>query len=97
MIKLFLQYLQVKQGLRLRRFRSEINVHEDKNGKNGCTGVSLSLEPRSVCEDDVSELLNGEPLSHAVSQPSLIMSKPKRPTGKMKQTFSPKLITVKIL
>ena len=77
--------MQVKQGLRLRRFRSEINVHEDKNGRNGGTGVTLSLEPRSVCEDDAADLLNGEPLSHAVSQPSLTMSKPKRPTGKMKQ------------
>lgn len=72
---------QVKQGLRLRRFRSEINVHDDKNVKNGCPGVTLSLQPRSVEESDVSDLLHGDVLSHAVSQPSL-SSKPKRPTGK---------------
>lgn len=81
MLKCFNLPLQVKQGLRLRRFRSEINFHDEKIAKNGATGMTLSLQPRSVEEADVSEMLHGEPLSHAVSQPSLFMSKPKRPTG----------------
>lgn len=80
---------KVKQGLRLRRFRSEINVHEEKNGKNGRTGVALSLQPRTVDESDASDIMSGEILSHAVSQPSLIISKPKRPTD-LKGLASPR-------
>ncbi|KAK3921677.1 Double C2-like domain-containing protein alpha [Frankliniella fusca] len=80
---------KVKQGLRLRRFKSEINVHEEKNGKNGCTGVALSLQPRTVDESDTSDVMSGEILSHAVSQPSLFISKPKRPTD-LKGLASPR-------
>lgn len=80
---------KVKQGLRLRRFRSEINFLEDKNGKNGASGISLSLQPRSEEEADASDLMHGEPLSHAVSQPSLLMPKPKRPTD-LKGLASPR-------
>lgn len=80
----------MKAGLRLRRFRSEINFHDEQSGRNGATGITVSLQPRSAEEADASDLLSGEPLSHTVSQPSLFTSKPKRPTG----TENYKIITL---
>ncbi|XP_015584742.1 uncharacterized protein LOC107262744 isoform X2 [Cephus cinctus] len=60
---------KVKRGLKLRRFRSEVNI-EDKSDTN--KGVSLSLEPRGGGEADATELLQGAGLSHAVSQPDML-------------------------
>lgn len=60
---------KVKRGLKLRRFRSEVNI-EDK-GEAG-KGVALSLEPRGGGEADATELLQGAGLSHAVSQPDML-------------------------
>ncbi|XP_012280537.1 tricalbin-1 [Orussus abietinus] len=59
---------KVKRGLKLRRFRSEVNI-EDKSESS--KGVTLSLEPRGGGEADATELLQGA-LSHAVSQPDML-------------------------
>ncbi|XP_076387531.1 uncharacterized protein LOC100880539 isoform X3 [Megachile rotundata] len=59
---------KVKRGLKLRRFRSEVNI-EDKNESKG---ISLSLEPRGGGEADATELLQGSGLAHAVSQPDML-------------------------
>lgn len=58
----------MKRGLKLRRFRSEVNI-EDKCDTT--KGVTLSLEPRGGGEADATELLQGA-LSHAVSQPDML-------------------------
>ncbi|XP_046627251.1 tricalbin-1-like isoform X1 [Neodiprion virginianus] len=60
---------KVKRGLKLRRFRSEVNI-EDKG--DTAKGVALSLEPRGGGEADATELLQGAGLSHAVSQPDML-------------------------
>ncbi|KAK2576841.1 hypothetical protein KPH14_005474 [Odynerus spinipes] len=59
---------KVKRGLKLRRFRSEVNI-EDKNESKG---ITLSLEPRGGGEADATELLQGAGLAHAVSQPDML-------------------------
>ncbi|XP_043477779.1 uncharacterized protein LOC122508474 isoform X2 [Leptopilina heterotoma] len=59
---------KMKRGLKLRRFRSEVNI-EDKCDTT--KGVTLSLEPRGGGEADATELLQGA-LSHAVSQPDML-------------------------
>ncbi|XP_060817891.1 uncharacterized protein LOC132908177 isoform X1 [Bombus pascuorum] len=59
---------KVKRGLKLRRFRSEVNI-EDKNESKG---VTLSLEPRGGGEADATELLQGSGLAHAISQPDML-------------------------
>ncbi|XP_066593483.1 uncharacterized protein [Prorops nasuta] len=56
------------RGLKLRRFRSEVNIEE----KNDAKDVSLSLEPRGGGEADATELLQGAGLAHAVSQPDML-------------------------
>ncbi|KAG9434935.1 tricalbin-1 isoform X2 [Apis mellifera carnica] len=58
----------VKRGLKLRRFRSEVNIEE----KNESKGITLSLEPRGGGEADATELLQGSGLAHAVSQPDML-------------------------
>lgn len=59
----------MKRGLKLRRFRSEVNI-EDKN--ESAKGITLSLEPRGGGEADATELLQGSGLAHAVSQPDML-------------------------
>ncbi|XP_043786449.1 tricalbin-1-like isoform X2 [Apis laboriosa] len=59
---------KVKRGLKLRRFRSEVNIEE----KNESKGITLSLEPRGGGEADATELLQGSGLAHAVSQPDML-------------------------
>nr|XP_034188727.1 tricalbin-1-like isoform X2 [Osmia lignaria] len=59
---------KMKRGLKLRRFRSEVNI-EDKNESKG---ITLSLEPRGGGEADATELLQGSGLAHAVSQPDML-------------------------
>lgn len=59
---------KVKRGLKLRRFRSEVNIEE----KNDTKGITLSLEPRGGGEADATELLQGSGLAHAVSQPDML-------------------------
>jgi len=83
---------QMKRGLKLRRFKSEVSVHEEKSGvTNGkpSTTTTLSIEPSGGGESDATELLQMEGLSHAVSQPNILHIKQpsprlkhKRPTGK---------------
>ncbi|XP_043263343.1 tricalbin-3-like isoform X4 [Colletes gigas] len=58
---------KVKRGLKLRRFRSEVNIEEKNEGK----GITLSLEPRGGGEADATELLQESGLAHAVSQPDM--------------------------
>ncbi|XP_033211411.1 uncharacterized protein LOC117169247 isoform X2 [Belonocnema kinseyi] len=58
---------KMKRGLKLRRFRSEVNIEDKCDSK----GVTLSLEPRGGGEADATELLQGA-LSHAVSQPDML-------------------------
>ncbi|XP_053973613.1 uncharacterized protein LOC128873790 isoform X2 [Hylaeus volcanicus] len=59
---------KVKRGLKLRRFRSEVNIEEKNEGK----GITLSLEPRGGGEADATELLQESGLAHAVSQPDML-------------------------
>ncbi|XP_017880570.1 uncharacterized protein LOC108625242 isoform X2 [Ceratina calcarata] len=59
---------KVKRGLKLRRFRSEVNIED----KNEAKGITLSLEPRGGGEADATELLQGSGLAHAVSQPDML-------------------------
>ncbi|XP_076376389.1 uncharacterized protein LOC117225022 isoform X1 [Megalopta genalis] len=59
---------KVKRGLKLRRFRSEVNIEE----KNEAKGITLSLEPRGGGEADATELLQESGLAHAVSQPDML-------------------------
>ncbi|XP_076303310.1 uncharacterized protein LOC143221730 isoform X2 [Lasioglossum baleicum] len=59
---------KVKRGLKLRRFRSEVNIEE----KNDAKGITLSLEPRGGGEADATELLQESGLAHAVSQPDML-------------------------
>jgi hypothetical protein len=81
----------MKRGLKLRRFKSEVSVREEKSGvtsgKPGTT-TTLSIEPSGGGESDATELLQMEGLSHAVSQPNILNIKQpsprlkhKRPTG----------------
>ncbi|XP_058799438.1 uncharacterized protein LOC131668950 isoform X2 [Phymastichus coffea] len=59
---------KMKRGLRLRRFRSEVNIEEKESNK----GVTLSLEPRGS-ELDATEIMQSSAvLSHAVSQPDML-------------------------
>ncbi|XP_015190898.1 PREDICTED: extended synaptotagmin-2-B isoform X4 [Polistes dominula] len=60
---------KVKRGLKLRRFRSEVNIEDNKNESKG---ITLSLEPRGGGEADATELLQGAGLAHAVSQPDML-------------------------
>jgi hypothetical protein len=81
----------MKRGLKLRRFKSEVSVREEKSGiTNGkpSTTTTLSIEPSGGGESDATELLQMEGLSHAVSQPNILHIKQpsprlkhKRPTG----------------
>jgi hypothetical protein len=88
----------MKRGLKLRRFKSEVSVHDEKsgvtNGKSG-TATTLSIEPSGGGESDATELLQMEGLSHAVSQPNILHVKQpsphlkhKRPTGKALYSFA---------
>lgn len=87
----FSYVMQMKRGLKLRRFKSEVSVHEEKSGvTNGkpSTTTTLSIEPSGGGESDATELLQMEGLSHAVSQPNIPHIKQpsprlknKRPTG----------------
>ncbi|KAL7288878.1 hypothetical protein TKK_0016848 [Trichogramma kaykai] len=65
---------KMKRGLKLRRFRSEVNI-EDSKSDSSKSGVTLSLEPRGseVDEADASadDLIENS-LSHAVSQPDML-------------------------
>jgi hypothetical protein len=89
----------MKRGLKLRRFKSEVSVHEEKcgvtNGKPSAA-TTLSIEPSGGGESDATELLEMESLSHAVSQPNILHIKQpsphlkhKRPTGKAFYSVSP--------
>jgi hypothetical protein len=93
LIELHFSYiLQMKRGFKLRRFKSEVSVREEKGGViNGkpSTTTALSIEPSGGGESDATELLQMEGLSHAVSQPNILHIKQpslhhkhKRPTGK---------------
>jgi hypothetical protein len=62
--------LQMKRGLKLRRFRSEVNIEESKCDPN--KGITLSLEPRGASEASATDLLENSGLSHAVSQPDML-------------------------
>lgn len=55
--------------MKLRRFRSEVNIEDNKNESKG---ITLSLEPRGGGEADATELLQGAGLAHAVSQPDML-------------------------
>ncbi|KOX69793.1 Tricalbin-1, partial [Melipona quadrifasciata] len=66
---------KMKRGLKLRRFRSEVNIEE----KNESKGITLSLEPRGGGEADATELLQESGLAHAVSQPDML-SRMKQPS-----------------
>ena len=72
----------MKRGLKLRRFRSEVNI-EDNKSESSKSGITLSLEPRG----DPTDIIENS-LSHAVSQPDMLarmrQSSPKtrpRPNG----------------
>lgn len=71
----------MKRGLKLRRFRSEVNIEDNKSDSS--KGVSLSLEPRGAGEADATELLEGSNLSHAVSQPDML-TRLRQPSPKMR-------------
>ena len=71
---------KVKRGLKLRRFRSEVNI-EDKG--DSAKAVTLSLEPRGGGEADATELLQSSGLSHAVSQPDML-GRIRQPSPRMK-------------
>ncbi|XP_014211162.1 uncharacterized protein LOC106641296 [Copidosoma floridanum] len=60
---------KMKRGLKLRRFKSEVNIEEKAESNKG---VNLSLEPRRTGETDAMELLQNSGLSHAVSQPDML-------------------------
>ncbi|XP_011496650.1 PREDICTED: tricalbin-1-like [Ceratosolen solmsi marchali] len=61
---------KMKRGLKLRRFRSEVNIEDSKCDRN--KGIALSLEPRGSGEASATELLQNSGLSHAVSQPDML-------------------------
>ncbi|XP_068082073.1 uncharacterized protein [Anabrus simplex] len=67
---------KVKEGLKLRRFRSEASVH-DKPSRAAAKSSStiMSLEPSGGGESDATELLM-DGLAHAVSQPIILQSSP---------------------
>ena len=71
----------MKRGLKLRRFRSEVNI-QDKSENN--KGVTLSLEPRGAGEADATELLESSGLSHAVSHPDMLARALRQPSPKLK-------------
>lgn len=73
--------IQMKRGLKLRRFRSEVNIEDSKCDPN--KGVTLSLEPRGAGEADATELLQSSCLSHAVSQPDML-SRVRQPSPKLR-------------
>ncbi|XP_021917858.1 uncharacterized protein PYUK71.03c-like isoform X2 [Zootermopsis nevadensis] len=80
--------LKMKRGLKLRRFKSEVSVHEEKSGvTNGkpSTTTTLSIEPSGGGESDATELLQMEGLSHAVSQPNIPHIKQPSPRLKNKR------------
>ncbi|XP_048513229.1 tricalbin-1-like isoform X3 [Athalia rosae] len=81
---------KVKRGLKLRRFRSEVNI-EDK-GDAG-KGVALSLEPRGGGEADATELLQSVGLSHAVSQPDML-GRIRQPSPNMRGSRTSDLKTI---
>nr|CAD7202198.1 unnamed protein product [Timema douglasi] len=68
---------RVKRGLKLRRFRSEVSVSEDKRTLNGKPSAvsSVTMEPSGGGESDATELLQLD-LSHAVSQPNILEASP---------------------
>ncbi|XP_065354006.1 uncharacterized protein LOC135948588 isoform X3 [Cloeon dipterum] len=72
---------KVKRGFNLRRFRSEVNMQGGEEASNGVSQVALNIDPRGGGEADASDLLNGEPLKHAVSQPNIPCRLRARPTG----------------
>ncbi|XP_069673106.1 uncharacterized protein [Periplaneta americana] len=79
---------KVKRGLKLRRFKSEVSVREEKSGvTNGkpSTTTTLSIEPSGGGESDATELLQMEGLSHAVSQPNILHIKQPSPRVKHKR------------
>lgn len=71
----------MKRGLKLRRFKSEVNIEDNKSDPS--KGVSLSLEPRGAGEADVTELLQNSNLSHAVSQPDML-TRLRQPSPKLR-------------
>jgi len=88
----------MKRGFKLRRFKSEVSVHEEKSGV--ITGApsattALSIEPSGGGESDATELLQMEGLPHAISQPNMLQIKQpsihlkhKRPSGKTFHSLS---------
>nr|CAD7432746.1 unnamed protein product [Timema monikensis] len=68
---------KVKRGLKLRRFRSEVSVSEDKRMVNGKPSAvsSVTMEPSGGGESDATELLQLD-LPHAVSQPNILEASP---------------------
>jgi hypothetical protein len=88
----------MKRGFKLRRFKSEVSVHEEKSGVitgKTSTTTALSIEPSGGGESDATELLQMEGLPHAVSQPNILhikqpslQLKHKRPTGKALHSVS---------
>jgi len=82
----------MKRGFKLRRFKSEVSVHEEKSGVitgTPSTTTALSIEPSGGGESDATELLQMEGLPHAISQPNMLQIKQpsihlkhKRPSGK---------------
>nr|CAD7444342.1 unnamed protein product [Timema bartmani] len=74
---LYIQEVSVKRGLKLRRFRSEVSVSEDKRTVNGKPSAvsSVTMEPSGGGESDATELLQLD-LSHAVSQPNILEASP---------------------
>ncbi|KAJ9589915.1 hypothetical protein L9F63_016976, partial [Diploptera punctata] len=79
---------KMKRGLKLRRFKSEVSVREDKvlsAKQSSTTSTTLSIEPSGGGESDATELLQMEALSHAVSQPNILHLKQPSPRLKHKR------------
>jgi hypothetical protein len=82
----------MKKGFKLRRFKSEVSVNEEKSGVitgTPCATTALSIEPSGGGESDATELLQMDGLPHAISQPNILQIKQpsihlkhKRPSGK---------------
>jgi hypothetical protein len=69
---------KMKRGFKLRRFKSEVSVHEEKSGVitgTPSTTTALSIEPSGGGESDATELLQMEGLPHAISQPNMLQIK----------------------
>ena len=76
----------MKRGLKLRRFKSEVSIREDKViARKPNTATTLSIEPSGGGESDATELLQMEGLSHAVSQPNILHLKQPSPRLKHKR------------